>query len=72
MKRMLFTLICLIVALTLAACTTVNGNNSFQNDAPGEVSALPQVTDGQNANPTTAVTPETAPTSDPNASGFNG
>lgn len=71
MKKMLLVLLCLTLALMMTGCATVNGNNSFQG-APNGISASPQGADAQPAGDAAQPTTETAPTSDPNAAGYNG
>ena len=65
MKRIALALLCLILAMTLAGCATVNSDNSFQGQAPSGVEQ--SVTVQQNDAEPTAV-----PTSDPNTAGYNG
>ena len=72
MKKMLLVLLCLTLALMMTGCATVNGNNSFQGAAPNGINAAPQVEQTQPAGDATQPTTETAPTSDPNAAGYNG
>ena len=72
MKKTILVLLCLAALLMLAGCATVNSDNSFQNAAPGEVSSQPQVVVNQPVDAPVQDTPEVAPTSDPNAAGFNG
>lgn len=72
MKKTMLVLLCLATALMLASCATVNSDNSFQNAASGEVSSQPQVVVNQPSDAAVQTTPEVAPTSDPNAAGYNG
>jgi uncharacterized protein YceK len=72
MKRILLVLLCLTLVLMMTGCATVNGNNSFQGAAPNGISASPQNAGTQPADDAAQPTPETVPTSDPNASGYNG
>lgn len=75
-KRWSLALLCLMLALALTGCATVNGDNSFTNAAPGSLGTQTAQTqnpgqaqpDGTQA--PAAPTPE--PTSDPNAGGYNG
>ena len=75
MKRTAFVLLCLLLALTLAGCATVNRDNSFQDQAAGEI-ITQQATDAQGDPAQTAQpvdeSPTAAPTQDPNGTGFNG
>lgn len=73
-KRWSLALLCLVLALSLAGCAKVNGDNSFQGAAPGGLDTQPVQTQAQTQPDGTqapaAPTPE--PTSDPNAGGYNG
>ena len=71
MKRTLLALMCLTIALMLAGCTAVNGDNSFQNAAPNGVGTQ-QTTSEQPADGTAQDATDAAPTNDPNAAGYNG
>jgi hypothetical protein len=82
-KKLVLWLVCLMVALALSGCATVNEDNSFQSKAPGEVSETgkQQPTDAEPSAQTaeaTAVPLATeplatdAPTATPMAPGYNG
>ena len=76
MKKRMIALLCLLLALSLTGCATVTSDNSFQDKAPGEVSDLPpvvqNVAENQPVDAQATQEPTAAPTSDPNAAGFNG
>ena len=67
MKKTLLALFCLLLMLTLAGCATVNGDNSFQNQAGGAV-VVQTTTDTQTVDDGATA----APTQDPNGTGYNG
>lgn len=73
MKKCALALVCLLLVTLMTGCAAVNGDNSFQERAPGEVSNLPPaaVTQPEAVAPAQAE-PTATPTNDPNASGFNG
>ena len=72
MKKTMLALLCVALALLLAGCATVNGNNSFQSTAPDGLNAAQQTEAGQPTDAAQEPAPETSPTSDPNAAGYNG
>ena len=70
-KKLALVALCLILALTLAGCASVNSANSFQ----GQTSDQVVVTNTQQQPDTqqqVAPGPSAEPTQDPNSSGFNG
>lgn len=70
MKKTLLGLLCLLLILTLAGCTAINQDNSFQNQADGEI-VTQNTTDATDVQ-TTEDGATAAPTQDPNGTGFNG
>ena len=81
MKKLALVLIGLLLMFTLAGCATVNGDNSFQGQAPGGVTTTqqnqaPQQNQQTVTQPTdtqqTAGEPTAAPSQNPDASGYNG
>jgi len=75
MKKFTLALILLILVFSLAGCAAVNSENSFQNQAPGEVAVTQGAQDaqGQQAGTQQATSaPTDAPTQDPNTAGYNG
>lgn len=67
MKKTWLVLLCLLLILTLAGCTAINQNNSFQNQAAGEI-VTQTTTDAQTVDDGATA----APTQDPNGTGYNG
>lgn len=76
MKKVALLLLCLTLALALASCAKVTGDNSFQNGTPGDTTPVSQ--DGAQTQPeqNTATDAQPAatdaPNTDPNAAGYNG
>ena len=70
MKKTLLGLLCLLLILTLAGCTAVNKDNSFQNQAGGEI--VTQNTTDTTDTQTVEDGATAAPTQDPNGTGYNG
>lgn len=74
-KKLTLALMLLILALSLVGCAAVNSENSFQNQAPGEVTVTQSTQNGQNQQNVTqqeATEPTAVPTQDPNSAGYNG
>ncbi len=57
-KKLALTLICLTAALLLAGCAAVNDENSFQNQAPGEVTVTQTTEAATTEAPTVQAQPE--------------
>ena len=76
MKKIALWLLCLTLALALAGCAKITGNNSFQNSASTDAATATQSVAQTQPEQTAAAEPQPvatdAPNTDPNAAGFNG
>jgi len=77
MKKTLLALLCLLIALSLAGCATINSENSFQSQAPNaavvtQEAAQTAVPQQQPTNSDVSVETTEAPAQETAAPGYNG